>query len=1063
MISSRKGNVLLYVVVLMLIFGVLGVVMVSLFTTTTASTVTQNDTRRAIYMAESAVRYAFSELRKENFDQDFIVDDLSAKPYNVTGAGSFEIKLLNPWFFPTAFGLNQVTLTAPVVNIPADYTPPGGAYVVNFHSINPNFAASGANSQIFSIDSQTDNTMVVNLVGGDDLIARSDEQISFAVMPTADPPYPKSLNAGDPLVVAFEAQGFFPPRNGAISIFKRDYSYEERIDDPDGNFVTLTNLQALSNGEFPINNVDTTTFVVLSPSNYIVAPEGRSENVIYGGTWSFSNNIFNPNYSPHLLTADIPKFTSESPLSTPGFITLDSDAGTINVGSGVSGGASSAFGSVFFDADLDVGGEQDYCQQGACNFFLGVRVFFLLDFASQGDGLTFTLTNAATNSEVSAGGDIDLSELMAFGGDSRTDSAGSTFLATDPADRGLDPPKIAVEFDTRTNFTVGDPPPDYCSGPDVNTDTRNDPLINNQDAVQYVFWGRRNFLNIPCRGASPLYDDNRHDAIGEIGTEEWRFGTGDEISLGRPAIAADGTIIMSSLDTNLYALNEDGSVKWTFDLGTGPGGANTYMPGIDRTGGPNDGTIYSDTFGDSIVAINPDGTEKWRTVIFADVDSTPIVASDSTIYFGSDEPPNAIFAFNPDGTEKWQFNTGDNVDTIPDLSPDESVVYAVSEDENLYAVNTADGSFRWRFPIPSEPGEITSSPVVNPNDGTIYVGTDPDSFGDSYVYALNPAARTADPNPAFPVGTFPQAGEWRFGPIGEVESSAGLDPNDGTIYIGSDDRNVYAISPSGTEKWRFDTGARVESSPVVDVDGTVFVGCGDGNVYAFKPAARLADPTGAGGLNFAAGEWTFPTGDEIPSSPVLGKSGFIHIGSDDSNFYTLSQYAEPRNFKDENKTLGKLLTYVELGIPAMDLSDTDDWLNGKPGIKGPYAVRMEVDRDIVDTDGDDFYDYQVSLWIRQCQELDCSDINGTFFSDTRLDYENAPTGIILPMVQNFRLFGENAGDDHNLFDRFYFGFTGATGPGQIQDALISQFNLSFIREGDPVIDVAAGQDPNWPP
>ena len=647
---------------------------------------------------------------------------------------------------------------------------------------------------------------------------------------------------------------------------------------------------------------------------------------------------------------------------------------------------------------------------------------------------------------------------MAYGGDSRTDSAGSTFLATAPGDRGLDPPKFAVEFDTRTNFTVGDPPPDYCSGPNVNTDTRNDPLTGNQDAVQYVFWGKRNFLNIPCRGASPLYDDNRHDAIGEIGIEEWRFGAGGNVSIWRPGIGPDGTIYMSDQVDTLYALNEDGSTKWTFNLTDG----NDYMPGVDRTGGPNDGTIYSDIFGSSLVAINPDGTEKWRFLISpgSDVDSTPTVGPDGVIYFGTDVAA-ALIALNPNGTEKWRFTTGDEVDNVAALSPDASVVYFVSNDNNMYALNTADGSLRWRFPIPTEPNEITSSPLVNPNDGTIYVGTDPDAFGDSYVYALSPAARTADPNPVG-LGTFPQAGEWRFGPVGEVESSAFLDPNDGTIYIGSDDDNLYAINPNGTQKWRFDTGSRVESSPVVDVDGTVYVGCGDGNVYAFKPAARLADPTGAGGLNFAAGEWTFPTGDEIPSSPVLGREGFIHIGSNDNNFYTISQYADPRNFKDETKSLGKLLTYVELGIPAMDLSDTDDWLNGKPGIKGPYAVRIEVNRDIVDTNGDGFFDYQVSLWIRQCQELDCSDINGTFFSDTRLDYENAPAGITLPMIQQFRLDG-SPGEDHDKFDRFYFGFTGATGPGQIQDALISQFNLSFIREGDPVIDVAAGQDPNWPP
>jgi hypothetical protein len=59
------------------------------------------------------------------------------------------------------------------------------------------------------------------------------------------------------------------------------------------------------------------------------------------------------------------------------------------------------------------------------------------------------------------------------------------------------------------------------------------------------------------------------------------------------------------------------------------------------------------------------------------------------------------------------------------------------------------------------------------------------------------------------------------------------------------------------------------------------------------------------------------------------------------------------------------------------------------------------------------------------------------------------------MTQQFEL---NAGD-HADFDRFFFGFTGATGPGQTQDATVSQFNLSFIRLGDPVIT----SDPDWLP
>ena len=61
-LGSIQGNVLVYLIVVILIFGVLGVTIVSLFTTATSSSATPNDARRARYVTESAMRYAFSEL-----------------------------------------------------------------------------------------------------------------------------------------------------------------------------------------------------------------------------------------------------------------------------------------------------------------------------------------------------------------------------------------------------------------------------------------------------------------------------------------------------------------------------------------------------------------------------------------------------------------------------------------------------------------------------------------------------------------------------------------------------------------------------------------------------------------------------------------------------------------------------------------------------------------------------------------------------------------------------------------------------------------------------------------
>jgi hypothetical protein len=219
----------------------------------------------------------------------------------------------------------------------------------------------------------------------------------------------------------------------------------------------------------------------------------------------------------------------------------------------------------------------------------------------------------------------------------------------------------------------------------------------------------------------------------------------------------------------------------------------------------------------------------------------------------------------------------------------------------------------------------------------------------------------------------------------------------------------------------------VESSPIVDLDGTIYVGSLDGNLYAINPDGSQ--------------KWVFATGGAVPSSAAIGQAGFIHIGSDDTNFYTISQFADPRKSEDLDS--------------SVTVDDINNWLNGEPGVKGPWAVRLEVDRSLLPNPGGEF-DYQLSLWIRQCQELDCSDITNTFFQDTRIDYDYSAVPATLPMIQRF----DFSAADQLLFERFYFGFTGAAGAGQNQNATISLFQLSFIRPGDPVVVDDALE---WPP
>jgi hypothetical protein len=95
------------------------------------------------------------------------------------------------------------------------------------------------------------------------------------------------------------------------------------------------------------------------------------------------------------------------------------------------------------------------------------------------------------------------------------------------------------------------------------------------------------------------------------------------------------------------------------------------------------------------------------------------------------------------------------------------------------------------------------------------------------------------------------------------------------------------------------------------------------------------------------------------------------------------------------------------------------------------------------------YEYNLRSWIRQCTEADCSDILGTYFEDTRIEY-----GAKTPHIEQTI---ELCPDDHTKFNNFLFGLTEATS-ASVQTVDITNLQLGFIRPGDFVIT----SDPDWP-
>jgi outer membrane protein assembly factor BamB len=247
-------------------------------------------------------------------------------------------------------------------------------------------------------------------------------------------------------------------------------------------------------------------------------------------------------------------------------------------------------------------------------------------------------------------------------------------------------------------------------------------------------------------------------------------------------------------------------------------------------------------------------------------------------------------------------------------------LYAASANGVAYVLNPIDGS-RVDTEVGNgvlfsiSPASLTSTPLIGMRDGTdaIVMGTgDARVFGvddqgfllhEVWPYLADSYVRTS---PAMSVdgimligslgaglsGVCPN-GAPKYGIVtGAAESSAAVgrdtdQRNDGTFFIGNNDRNLRAIRRDGVIRWSFSMSAPVLSSPVVQLspagDQTVAIYVADVSGLVSK-----VDDSGQPIRDFA-----FVRGSigRTESSPALARhptAGLrLYIGSDDGNLYAI--------------------------------------------------------------------------------------------------------------------------------------------------------------------------------
>ena len=212
---------------------------------------------------------------------------------------------------------------------------------------------------------------------------------------------------------------------------------------------------------------------------------------------------------------------------------------------------------------------------------------------------------------------------------------------------------------------------------------------------------------------------------------------------------------------------------------------------------------------------------------------------------------------------RWTFQTGGPVDASPAVG--HGRIYVTSEDGNLYALNM-QGQLLWKFQTLCHDFEFGAVTPAIDSDGTVYLGgyLCGGERPQGILYAINPSGKQkwnfTNPNPVEGVDSF---------------TSPTIGP-DGTIYVSDVGFHVFAFNPDGIVKWQLATHGEVVGPPAVAPDGTVYVEIDDppptGSCQqALNKCLVALNPDGTikWGL-FSYGEF---------NSPAVGSDGTVYIDS----------------------------------------------------------------------------------------------------------------------------------------------------------------------------------------
>jgi outer membrane protein assembly factor BamB len=270
-----------------------------------------------------------------------------------------------------------------------------------------------------------------------------------------------------------------------------------------------------------------------------------------------------------------------------------------------------------------------------------------------------------------------------------------------------------------------------------------------------------------------------------------------------------GLVFVGSADGNLDAISvTTGQLVWTMQVG-----GDVLAPVFGA------GMVYATSTSGAVEAFSEStGTMLWTAGLAASVQAGPSLDVSRGALVVCDSG-GVVQEFNPTtGAEGWAFQASGSITASTAISG--GSLYFGTSTGLVYALSELTGSELWSYQAaaaigdtPTLTADITPGHVleliVGDADGTLYF-LDASNASVNYTMALGSAVTG----------------------VASVKGVVLAETASGVISS--------ARSYSDLDVWRYQTGAGLSTSPVID-DGAVYVGAGDGKLYAFTSYGKPPD------------------------------------------------------------------------------------------------------------------------------------------------------------------------------------------------------------------------------